>query len=56
MVQFSCSSVDMNSHNITTTDGLGKAHNTRKNSFGVAVDAIFADVLHIPLLSLFPGS
>lgn len=56
MVQFSCSSADMNSHNRTITDGRGKAHHTSKNSFGVAVDAIFTDVLHILLLSLFPGS
>lgn len=56
MVQFSCSSADMNSRNRTIADCLSKAHNTRKNSFGVAVDAIFTDVLHILLLSLFPGS
>lgn len=56
MVQFPCSSANMNSPNRTITNGLGKAHNTRKSSFGVAVDAIFTDVLHILLLSLFPGS
>lgn len=54
--EFSCSSADMNSYGRSITDSPGKAHGTGKNSFGIAVDAIFTDVLHILLLSRFPGA
>lgn len=53
--EFSGSSADMNSYGRSITD-TGKAHSTGKNSFGVAADAIFTDVLHILLLSRFPGA